>query len=92
MSVKAGQAQGQLSWEWLLEPVDRQTTRLLNRIRGTYPPLLSRRMLYAIAASTGDILMNRKQLRGIKARAERLAQAPNSALRPAALPTAQVPR
>jgi hypothetical protein len=84
--------EGQLSWEWLLEPVDQQTTRLLNRIRGAYPPLWSRRMLYAIAASTGDIVMNRKQLRGIKARAERLAQAPNNALRPAALPTAQMPQ
>jgi hypothetical protein len=65
----------QLSWEWLLEPIDAQTTRLLNRIRGTYPPLFSRRMPYAIAASVGDIVMNRKQLRGIKARAERLARA-----------------
>jgi hypothetical protein len=47
-------------------------------------------MLYAIAASTGNIV-NRKQLRGIKARAERLAQAPNNVLPPAALPSAQVP-
>jgi hypothetical protein len=63
----------ELSWKWLVEPIDEQTTRLLNRIRGTYPPLLSRRMLYAIVASTGDILMNRRQLRGIRARAERRA-------------------
>jgi hypothetical protein len=82
----------QLSWEWLLEPIHEQTTRLLNRIRGTYPPLLSRRMLYAIAASTGDILMNRKQLRGIKARAERLAQARNGSLPPEAPTSAQVPQ
>ena len=82
----------QLSWEWLLEPIGEQSTRLLNRIRGTYPPLWSRRMPYAIAASTGDIVMNRRQLRGIRARAERLAQAPNNALRPAALPSAPVPR
>ena len=82
----------QLSWEWLLEPVDNQTTRLLNRIRGTYPPLGSRRMLYAIAASTGDIVMNRRQLRGIKARAERLAQARNDPLQVAAPTSAQVPQ
>jgi hypothetical protein len=84
--------EGQLSWEWLLEPVDEQTTRLLNRIRGTYPPLWSRRMLYAIAASTGDIVMNRKQLRGIKARAERLAQAATSSLAQAPSTPAQVPQ
>jgi hypothetical protein len=65
----------EMSWEWLLEPIDEQTTRLLNRIRGIYPPLLSRRMPYAILASTVDIVMNRKQLRQIKARAERLARA-----------------
>jgi hypothetical protein len=82
----------EMSWEWLLEPIDEQTTRLLNRIRGTYPPLLSRRMLYAIAASSGDIVMNRKLLRGIKARAECLAQAPNGTGQPAAPPPAQVPR
>ena len=82
--------QDQLSWEWLLEPIDAQTTRLLNRIRGTYPPLWSRRMLYAIAASAGDIVMNRRQLRGIKARAERLAQARNGSLPPAAPTSAQV--
>jgi hypothetical protein len=82
----------QLSWEWLLEPVDNQTTRLLNRIRGAYPPLWSRRMLYAIAASTGDIVMNRRQLRGIRARAERLAQARNDPLQVAAPTSAQVPQ
>ena len=49
-------------------------------------------MLYAIAVSTGDIVMNRKQLQGIKARAERLAQARNGPL-PLAAPTlAQVPQ
>jgi hypothetical protein len=64
---------GQFTWEWLLEPVDDKTTRLLTRVQESYPPLWSRRMLYAMVASTGDILMARKQLRGIKARAERLA-------------------
>jgi hypothetical protein len=49
-------------------------------------------MLYAIAASAGDIMMNRRQLRGIKARAERLAQARNGSLPPAAPTSAQVPQ
>lgn len=64
---------GAFTWEWVLEPATGQRTRLVTRIRERYPPLLSPRMLYAIIASTGDIVMIRKQLRGIKDRAERLA-------------------
>lgn len=63
---------GEFTWEWLLEPLDDRTTRLLTRVQETYPPLWSRRMLYAVVASSGDIVMVRKQRRGIKARAERL--------------------
>jgi hypothetical protein len=66
---------GEFTWEWLLDPIDDQTTRLLSRVQESYPPLWSRRMLYASVASTGDIVMARKQLRGIKTRAERLARA-----------------
>ena len=66
---------GEFTWEWILDPLDDQTTRLLSRIQEAYPPLWSQRMLYGIVASTGDIVMARKQLRGIKARAERLARA-----------------
>jgi hypothetical protein len=40
-----------------------------------YPPLFSRKMLYAAVASTGDIVMHWKQLRRIKERAERLTAA-----------------
>jgi hypothetical protein len=40
-----------------------------------YPPLFSRKTLYAAVASTGDIMMHWTQLRGIKQRAERLAAA-----------------
>jgi hypothetical protein len=65
---------GEFTWEWLLDPIDDQTTRLLSRVQESYPPLWSRRMLYASVASTGDIVMARKQLRGIKTRAERLAR------------------
>jgi hypothetical protein len=66
---------GEFTWEWLLEPVDDRTTRLISRVQETYPPLFSPRMVYAVVASTGDIVMARKQLRGIRARAERLARA-----------------
>jgi hypothetical protein len=66
---------GEFTWEWVLAPLDDQTTRLVSRIQEAYPPLWSRRMAYGIVASTGDIVMVRRQLRGIKARAERLARA-----------------
>jgi hypothetical protein len=78
--------QGEFTWEWLMEPVDDQTTRLLTRVQEAYPPLWSRRMLYAIVASTGDIVMARRQLRGIKARAERLAAGSLSRRRSTSLP------
>jgi hypothetical protein len=65
---------GEFTWEWILDTIDRQTTRLLTRVQESYPPLWSLRMLYGIVASSGDIVMARKQLRGIKARAERLAR------------------
>jgi hypothetical protein len=63
----------EFSWEWVLEPRDGGRTRLVSRIREQYPPLLSRKMLYAIVASTGDVVMNWTQLKRIKRRAERLA-------------------
>ena len=65
---------GEFTWEWVLEPIDDQATRLLCRVQEAYPPLWSRRMLYAAVATTGDVVMVRKQLRGIRARAERLAR------------------
>jgi hypothetical protein len=63
--------QGEYSWEWVLEPVD-GGTRLLNRLRVTKHPW-TRKMLYELVAANGDIVMQRKLLRGIKQRAERLA-------------------
>jgi hypothetical protein len=65
----------EFSWEWVLEPLDDERTRLISRIRERYPPLLSRKMLYALVASSGDILMAWTQLKGIKRRAERRADA-----------------
>jgi hypothetical protein len=63
--------QGEYSWEWVLEPVDGRT-RLLNRLRVTRHPW-TRKMLYELVAVNGDVVMQRKLLRGIKQRAERLA-------------------
>jgi hypothetical protein len=63
----------EFTWEWVLESRDGDRTRLISRIREQYPPLLSRKMLYALVASTGDVVMNWTQLKRIKRRAERLA-------------------
>jgi hypothetical protein len=63
--------QGEYSWEWLLEPVDGRT-RLIQRLRVTRHPW-TRRMLYELVAANGDVVMQRKLLRGVKQRAERLA-------------------
>ena len=64
--------QGEYSWEWLLEPIDQHTTRLLQRLRVTRHPW-TRKMLYELVAANGDVVMQRKLLRGIKQRAEGLA-------------------
>jgi hypothetical protein len=65
----------EFSWEWVLDPIDEERTRLITRMHERYPPLFSRRMLYAAVASTGDNVMHWKELRGIKERAERLVAA-----------------
>lgn len=64
---------GEYTWEWQLDPVDDESTRLVTRLRATYPPLWSSKTPYVLLATTGDIVMIRKELLGIKARAERLA-------------------
>lgn len=78
----------EFTWEWVLEPQDGGRTRLISRIREQNPPLLSRKMLYAIVASAGDVVMNWKQLKRIKRRAERMALSRTGA--PA--PTTTTPR
>jgi hypothetical protein len=65
---------GEYSWEWLLEPAIGDATRLVTRLRGTYPPLWSRRTLYVLFATSGDIVMMRRCLLGIRERAERSAR------------------
>jgi hypothetical protein len=56
----------------VLERIDQQTTRLLQRLRVTRHPW-TRKMLYELVAANGDVVMQRKLLRGIKQRAEGLA-------------------
>jgi hypothetical protein len=65
---------GEYSWEWTLEPMPDGSTRLVSRLRATYPPLLSTRTIYAAVATTGDIVMMRRCLRGIRDRAEAAAR------------------
>lgn len=74
----------EFTWEWVLEPREGGRTRLISRIREQYPPLLSRKMLYALVASTGDVVMNWTQLKRIKRRAERLARSKDGAPAPEA--------
>ena len=62
---------GEYTWEWVLHPLGDGRTRLINRLRAAYPHWTSPRMAYTLLATTGDIVMIRKMLRGIKARAER---------------------
>jgi hypothetical protein len=66
---------GEYSWEWVLDEMSPGTTRLVSRLRATYPPLLSTRTIYAAVATTGDIVMMRRCLLGIRDRAEATARA-----------------
>lgn len=65
---------GEYSWEWTLEPLADDATRLVSRLRATYPPLLSTRTVYAAVATTFDIVMMRRCLLGIRDRAEATAR------------------
>jgi hypothetical protein len=31
--------EGEFTWEWILDPIDDQTTRLVTRVQAAYPPL-----------------------------------------------------
>ncbi|HEX2467121.1 MAG TPA: hypothetical protein VHJ54_02845 [Solirubrobacterales bacterium] len=68
---------GAVSWAWILEVVDASTTRLISRVRlGLDHKWLL--LAFAPAVDLPWFLMERKMLDGIKRRAERLAQSPNS--------------
>jgi len=62
---------GSFTWSWELVPIDRGHTRLLTRVRAKFP---WETPAYGIVADIGDVVMMRKTLLGIKARAERLAR------------------
>ncbi len=67
-----GDKPGDSTWYWGIEPLDKQHTRLLTRVRMRYrwnSPLL----LFNPLVEFTDIVMMRKCLLGIKRRAERLA-------------------
>ena len=64
---------GEYTWEWLLEPVEPGASRLHSRLRVVAHPW-TRRVLYEALAANGDIVMHLRMLRGVKKRAERLAQ------------------
>ncbi len=57
-------------WTFLLEPINAQTTRLLERFRLDYTPSAPNTALYRALVEPGSFLMERKMLLGIKERAE----------------------
>lgn len=72
--VKANQMllwQQQLStWVWILEPVGKNQTRLVTRIRACYDWRDPFAIIWVLLMELGDFPMMRKQLLGIKQRAE----------------------
>jgi hypothetical protein len=61
---------GAHSWVFCLEPIDEQTTRLLVRSRGDYPPTLANFLIWRVITEPLHFVMERKMLLGIKQRAE----------------------
>ncbi len=71
------------TWAWSLQPIDREHTRLISRIRAAYDwtsPLLPVTLLLM---EIGDFPMSRRELLGIRSRAEAMA-ADRRSRRPAA--------
>jgi hypothetical protein len=64
--------QGEVSWLWLLDPIDDRHTRLITRVRLRYT-WLSPAILFHLLIEFTDIVMMRKCMLGIRTRAERLA-------------------
>ena len=69
------------TWAWTLRPLDGNRTRLMTRLRDEYPwrtaPILT--LLSIVLFEFGDFPMMRKQLLGVKRRAERYLADPTAA-------------
>jgi hypothetical protein len=63
------------TWCWSLQPIDDESTRLVCRIRMKYAWTNPAVVLSLVLMELGDFFMNRRELIGIKRRAERLASA-----------------
>jgi hypothetical protein len=61
------------TWVWVIEPVDESRTRLVTRIRARYDWSGPLAIVWLLLMELGDFPMMRKQLVGIKERAETLA-------------------
>jgi len=57
-------------WVYVLEEVDKDSTRLIVRWRGDYSPGLGNALGLGIPTEAGALIMQPKMLKGIKARAE----------------------
>jgi hypothetical protein len=68
-------AMGAHSWVFFLDPIDEQTTRLIVRSRGDYPPTLANFLIWRAITEPLHFVMERKMLLGIKQRAEHTEEA-----------------
>jgi hypothetical protein len=60
------------SWSFVLDPIDADRTRLIERFRVDYPEVATRNRITGPLFGSGVFVMTRRQLLGIKERAERL--------------------
>ena len=68
-AMKAGDYLAVL-WTFFVEPIDAQTTRLIERFRLDYTPGTQNNVMYRGFLEPGSFIMERKMLLGIKQRAE----------------------
>jgi hypothetical protein len=58
------------SWAWILEEIDKETTRLIVRVRSDHDPALLSTLSASIPNELGSLIMQPKTLRVLKQRAE----------------------
>lgn len=75
-----------VSWLFFLDPIDDQTTRLIERFKLDWNPSLQNTLAMRAFLEPGSFVMEQQMLRGIKERAER----PTTPLLDAALPDADI--